>query len=461
MSVWLDDQRQAPVTPSASPDIVYYEQQLPQRVVYIDKPIVREKIVTVTQDVLVPFEKIVEVPVDKVVYRDKIVTHTTEVPVDRVVEVPVDRVVTQEVVKYVDKFIDREVIRTVQQPNVVFRDKIVEVPVERVVEKEVIRYVDRFFDREVIKTVPVDRIVEKEVPVYIDKVVEKLVMKEVPVEVPKLVVRDKIKQVFVDRLVDKLPEKCGKCATFIDAEGTGACSVCPLREQLARPQAPVIVPREKECSLDVVAGYTWSASDALVVQVVHASLDGWQQPDGVTLYATIDGSDPSKQHHAFSGPPPLVFCLSHSCCIKAIAVNSKGGQSSISEQKFSHIQQVGIGLLLQTIQGCRGIYILNVVPGGAVWTEGNIQSGDEILEIDGQHLDGMSLGDVTKLIVGYVASSVQLKILREDRSEDGSHLDGVGFQFVATIIRNSPNTDAIRSPPIPVAELQGYTRVGD
>jgi len=36
----------------------------------------------------------------------------------RVVEVPVDRVVTQEVVKYVDKFIDREVIRTVQQPNV-------------------------------------------------------------------------------------------------------------------------------------------------------------------------------------------------------------------------------------------------------------------------------------------------------------------------------------------------------
>lgn len=43
----------------------------------------REKIVTVTQDVLVPFEKIVEVPVDKVVYRDKIVTHTTEVPVDR------------------------------------------------------------------------------------------------------------------------------------------------------------------------------------------------------------------------------------------------------------------------------------------------------------------------------------------------------------------------------------------
>jgi len=33
--------------------------------------------------------------------------------------------------------------------QVVFRDKIVEVPVERVVEKEVIRYVDRFFDREV------------------------------------------------------------------------------------------------------------------------------------------------------------------------------------------------------------------------------------------------------------------------------------------------------------------------
>lgn len=55
----------------------------------------------------------------------------------------------------------------------------VEVPVERIVEKKTIEYVDRFIEREVIREVPVEKIIVQEVPVYVDKIVEKTVIQEV------------------------------------------------------------------------------------------------------------------------------------------------------------------------------------------------------------------------------------------------------------------------------------------
>ena len=56
-----------------------------------------------------------------------------------------------------------------------------EVQVEKIVEKKVIEYVDRFIEREVIREVPTERIIVQEVPVYVDKIVEKTVVQEVVV----------------------------------------------------------------------------------------------------------------------------------------------------------------------------------------------------------------------------------------------------------------------------------------
>lgn len=110
-------------------------------------------------------EKIVEVPVGKVVEVEKIVYK------DRVIEkeIPVEKIV------YVDKPVEKIVYvpfgeeQPEKAPEIVYQDRIVEKPVEKIV------YVDKPVDRIVYQ----DRIIEKEVPVekivYVEKPVEKLV----------------------------------------------------------------------------------------------------------------------------------------------------------------------------------------------------------------------------------------------------------------------------------------------
>jgi hypothetical protein len=121
-------------------------------------------------------EKIVEKPVDRVVYKDKIVEKVIEKPIDRVIykdkiiEKPVDRVI------YKDKIIEKPVER------VVYKDKIIEKPVDRVIykdrviEKPITVYKDRVVEKPV--TVYKDRVVEKPVTVYKDRVIEKVVYRE-------------------------------------------------------------------------------------------------------------------------------------------------------------------------------------------------------------------------------------------------------------------------------------------
>lgn len=85
---------------------------------------------------------------------------------------------------------------------------------EKVIEKEVIKYVEvpkieekevvkiEYVEVEKVKEVPVEKEIIKEIPV--DRVVEKIVeiIKEVPVE--KIVVQEVIKEVPVDRVVEKI-----------------------------------------------------------------------------------------------------------------------------------------------------------------------------------------------------------------------------------------------------------------
>ena len=123
------------------------------------EPEVIETIVEVEKIVEVPVDRIVEVPVEVIKEVERIV----EVPVDRLVEivreVPVDRIV--EVIREVPVEVIKEVEKIVEVPVEV--EKIIHVPVEAI--KEVEKIVE----------VPVDRIVE------VIKEVEKIV--EVPVQI--------------------------------------------------------------------------------------------------------------------------------------------------------------------------------------------------------------------------------------------------------------------------------------
>jgi predicted flap endonuclease-1-like 5' DNA nuclease len=176
----------------------------------------------------VTVEKIVEVPVDRIV--EKIVEKRVEVPVDRIVEkrveVPVEKIVEKRVEVPVEKIVEKRVEVPVDR----IVEKRVEVPVEKIVEKRVEVPVDRIVEKIVEKRVevPVDRIVEKRVEVPVEKIVEKIVEKPVQdlakinaltTEVaqfkllleteknkPAKVVEKRV-EVPVDRIVEKIVEK--------------------------------------------------------------------------------------------------------------------------------------------------------------------------------------------------------------------------------------------------------------
>ena len=152
-------------------------------------------------EIKVPVDRIVEkeVPVD--VIKETVIEKGTagegvevrEVPVEKIVEVPVEKIVEKTVEVPV------EVIKEVQVPVEKIVEKIVEVPVDRIVEKKVEVPVEVIKEVEVpvIKEVPVEKIVEKTVEVPVEKIVEKTV--EVPVE--KIV--EKTVEVPVDRVIEK------------------------------------------------------------------------------------------------------------------------------------------------------------------------------------------------------------------------------------------------------------------
>ena len=233
------------------------------------------------------------------------------------------------------------------------------------VDRPVERHVDRPVEVEVEKIVYVDKEVEVEKVVYVDKKVEveKVVYVDKPVE----------KQVMVDN-----PE---------------------LVELLNMPQAPVIVSQ---------SGFQWveSQSDSIIVQVAHSQRNGWQEPCPVTLFATVDGSEPNHIHHHFVGLSPLTFKIDRSLIVRAVALSDSNLMSCTVEEKFTKLQTAGVGLLLEKIKNYKGIYVQEIVPGGSAWQDGNLLVGDEITMIDGVIVRDMELPAITKLIVGPVGAQV-------------------------------------------------------
>eukprot|EP00913_Durusdinium_trenchii_P013485 g12663.t1 len=164
-------------------------------------------------------EKIVEVETEEARAKDPRAKRVEKFTPQKIVEVPVmvERIVEveKEVIKEVpvERIIEKEVIKEVPVERIIEKEVIKEIPVETIVEKEVVQEVvrqvpvDRVVERrvEVIKEVPVEKIVEKEVEVP-EKIVEveKEVMTFVPVD--KIVEKEVIKEVPVDRVVEKIVE---------------------------------------------------------------------------------------------------------------------------------------------------------------------------------------------------------------------------------------------------------------
>jgi hypothetical protein len=184
------------------------------------KEVVKEVIKEVPVDKIIEKEVIVEVPVEKIV--EKKVEVPVEVIREVIKEVPVDKIVEVEKEVVVYKETPVEIVKEVE--------KIVEkeVPVEKIKEIEVIKEVyvtddeqvnelggkiakleeeNRELSQKVTKLVTKPpTIIEKEVPVEKIKVVEK----EIPIEVikevekPVEVIKEVIKEVYIDKPVEKI-----------------------------------------------------------------------------------------------------------------------------------------------------------------------------------------------------------------------------------------------------------------
>lgn len=81
----------------------------------------------------------------------------------------------------------------------------------------------------------------------------------------------------------------------------------------------------------------------------------------VTLYATIDGSEPGLDRYNFVGPPPLSFKISQSLCVKAVAVSEENVPSTRAAQEFARLEVAGIGALLGKISGLKVRYHKSLV----------------------------------------------------------------------------------------------------
>jgi hypothetical protein len=210
-------------------------------------------------------------------------------------------------------------------------------------------YVDRPYEVQTIKEVPIERIVKQ----------------EVLVEVPG-----------PERIIKHIQAHCNHehCDSFLTLDGK--CPVCPLKSRLSQPQAPSIAARDTFCK-PCSDGFEWAdnISKTTVVQVVHPQRDGWQKHLPVTLYVTLNGSQPSEQNYAHKGPPPLEFSIPNSMNIKAVALTGRprDGASTTEMASFKRLSTSGVGMLLEKHKGYHGIYVKEVTEFGAVWEDNNIK----------------------------------------------------------------------------------------
>jgi hypothetical protein len=186
-----------------------------------------------------------------------------------------------------------------------------------------------------------------------------------------------------------------------------------------------------------------------------------------TVYYTLDGSTPSRDNHAGSGPEPLTIVLETSSCVQAClhtddgcgpvrqeeytlrsgeerpisasqnspnasnpglcrlpdtasppkSSNASSVHSSSSSKKPS--ARAGVGILLSKSADNGGVIrVRSVEPSGPAARDGRTKAGDLLVAVDGVSVEGKDLDAVMKMVIGEEGTSVFL--LMERPTEYGS-----------------------------------------
>ena len=167
-----------------------------------------------------------------------------------------------------------------------------------------------------------------------------------------------------------------------------------------------------------------------------------------TLFVTTDGSEPGLSNWDHTGQSPVLFSISSTCLVRAVVIGEDGIASKEVSETYTHCtppKRAGVGLLLQSLPGLKGVYIKSVAPAGAAAKDGKIREGDELMSVDEVSVSAMRLSDIFQLIQGPEGSRVKFKLLREVRNGKGRQIDGSGSVFEVTLTRSVASEAAVRA----------------
>jgi C-terminal processing protease CtpA/Prc len=123
--------------------------------------------------------------------------------------------------------------------------------------------------------------------------------------------------------------------------------------------------------------------------------------------------------------------------------SSKQGDVTFAAEDFNEIKTVrltksdsGLGLMIvggrDVEKGRTGIYVKSVKPGGTAARDGSLKPGCQLLEVNGEPLDGKSHSDVVQLL-GAASSVVEMKFVQTSLA--------AAFERAATAEREKPKAD--------------------
>jgi len=137
------------------------------------------------------------------------------------------------------------------------------------------------------------------------------------------------------------------------------------------------------------------------------------------IFATIDGSTPTREHHAFAGFSPLAVVVDPSTSgpitkVRAVCMRPDSGPSEeiVQEYRKEDSELAGIGMLLEQSEHKIGVYVRDCLPGGIAGEDGRIAPGDRLLTVDGVDVDRLDFPDVFQLILGLEGTPVRLELAR-------------------------------------------------
>ena len=290
------------------------------------------------------------------------VTVEQDVLVPRYEKVEVEEIQVKENIIEVDRVdvqpenvdVEKITVKEVQVPFDVYVDNIVvrevpqEVEMERLILKEVEVPVEKVVVKEVL--VPVERVVENVITKEVP--VERIIVKEVPVEIEKIVIKDvqKPRERIIENVIERPVEKIVE------------------KERIVRQERIVY-------------------EDRIVEVPVDRSMDDRDQAR-------------TLPHR------PAAIEMPRAKHVQRKALPEKGERQQLPKE-------IGIGVLLKRSSQFPGMTMVDhIVPGFACANSGKVRTGDLVLAVDGQDIEGWELDNVKQLTIGFEGSVITLTCQR-------------------------------------------------